>query len=241
MRIFISSLFKDLLSIKQCCLELGYYKLGTLDDVKDKEGEFITDIKEISLSQIDRDKGRSPTDGLYACDGIILPDNKVTLSLTIPYGDQGMSDDSYKALYGFYKNKLTGNFGIAFTITGDIADTSSGLFIDYTNSFGEPGKRFNSKPLGLTKERNIITFPIPEYSCTLLVSQDDDDLVFAEGSGVGKNYNINNYLVAHPEKTVDRNFLSKNSFDSYFNSRSSEDNFPHDNTVFINKFGIKIY
>lgn len=242
MRIFISSLFKDLLEIEQCCLELGYYRLGSLDDIKDKNGNFIETLNDMRIDYIERDKSRSPSTGYYVYDGVLFPnENKMTISLKVPQGDQGMSENEYKAIYCIYKNLLTGNGGIAFIITGDKLDNNENLFIDYTNNFGEPGKLLNSGSLNLTLEKNIITFPIPEYKCTLLVTQGDDDLVFMENSGVGKNYNIYRYFESHPEKSIDRNFFAKNSFDSYYKTIRCEDDFTHNNTVYINKFGIKIY
>jgi hypothetical protein len=242
MRIFISSLFKNLLEIEQCCLELGYYRLGTLDDIKNNEGNFIETLEEMRLDFIEQDKSRSPSNGVYVYDGVIFPqENKMMISLQVPIGDQGMSENEYKTIYCIYKNLLTGNGGIAFIITGDKLEDSDSIFIDYTNKFGEPGKTFNSGPLNLTLEKNIITLPLPEYKCTLLVTQKDDDLFFLENNGVGRNYNIYRYFESHPQKTVDRNFFSKNSFDSYYKTVRGDDDFTHNNTVYINKFGIKIY
>lgn len=242
MRIFISSLFKDLLEIEQCCLELGYYRLGSLDDIKDREGNFIKTLDDMRLDFIEKDKSRSPSAGVYIYDGVLFPEeNKMTISLKVPTGDQGMSENEYKAIYCIYKNLLTGNGGIAFIITGDKLDDKENLFIDYTNNFGEPGKYFNSGSLNLTLEKNIITFPLPQYKCTLLVTQTDDDLVFLENSGVGKNYNIYRYFESHPEKSTDRNFFAKNSFDSHYKTTRCDDDFTHNNTVYISKFGIKIY
>lgn len=242
MRIFISSLFKNLLEIEQCCLELGYYRLGTLDDIKNNEGNFIETLEEIRLDFIEQDKSRSPSNGVYVYDGVIFPqENKMMISLQVPIGDQGMSENEYKTIYCIYKNLLTGNGGIAFIITGDKLEDEDNLFIDYTNKFGEPGKLLNSGPLNLTLEKNIITIPLPEFKCTLLVTQKDDDLFFLENNGVGRNYNIYRYFESHPEKTIDRNFFSKNSFDSYYKTVRCDDDFSHNNTVYINKFGIKIY
>ena len=73
MRIFISSLFKNLLEIEQCCLELGYYRLGTLDDIKNNEGNFIETLEEMRLDFIEQDKSRSPSNGVYVYDGVIFP------------------------------------------------------------------------------------------------------------------------------------------------------------------------
>lgn len=242
MRIFVSSLFKDLLEIDQSCLELGYFRLGSLDGIKDSKGEFITNLNDMRVSYIEQDKRRSPTSGVYTFDGVIFKEEqKMIISVKIPSGDQGMSDNEYKALYCIYKNLLTGNSGIAFIITGDKEFEDKDLFIDGINIFGEPTKTFNSLPLNLSYERNIITFPLPEYSSTLLVRQDDLDLVFLENNGVGKNYNMYRYFESHPNKTVDRNFIAKNSFDSYYRTTRCDDDFTHNNTVYVNKFGIKIY
>lgn len=242
MRIFLSSLFKDLLEIDQSCLELGYFRLGSLDGIKDSKGEFIKNLNDMRISYIEQDKRRSPTSGVYTFDGVIFKDElKMTISVKVPNGDQGMSDNEYKALYGIYKNLLTGNSGIAFIITGDKEHKDQDLFIEGVNIFGEPTRIFNSLPLNLSYERNIITFPLPEYSGTLLVRQSDLDLVFLEDSGVGKNYNMYRYFESHPNKTIDRNFIAKNSFDSYYRTTRCDDDFTHNNTVYINKFGIKIY
>jgi hypothetical protein len=242
MRIFISSLFKDLLEIDQSCLELGYFRLGSLDGIRDNNGKFIENLNDLRVSYIEQDKRRSPTSGVYTFDGVIFKnENKIIASIKIPTGDQGMSDNEYKVIYGIYKNLLTGNSGIAFVIAGDKEFEDKDLFIESVNIFGEPTKIFNSLPLCLSYESNIITFPIPDYSCTLLVRQDDLDLVFLEDSGVGKNYNMYRYFESHPNKAIDRNFITKNSFDSYYRTTRCEDDFTHNNTVYINKFGIKIY
>lgn len=247
MRIFISSLFKDLLEIEQCCLELGYYRLGTLDDIysgydEEEKPIFIKNLDEMRINFIEKDKGRSPSTGVYVYDGVIFPEEKkMIMSLKVPEGDEGMSENEYKAIYCIYKNLLTGLGGIAFIITGDKLNTENGLFEEYINKFGEPGRLFNSGPLNLSLDKNIITIPLPDFKCTLLVTQTDPDLVFIENEGVGKNYNIYRYFESHPEKTIDRNFLAKNSFDSYYKTIRCEDDFTHNNTVYINKFGIKIY
>jgi hypothetical protein len=264
MRIFISNLFKELLKIEQCCLELGYYKLGTLDSIRIEnsqgdyrlvggnrlkedydnasESDMFEDLNNFELDYIDNDQGRSPTTGVYTFNGIIQPlENKMIISLKVPTYDQGMSENEYKVIYCIYKNLLTGNGGIAFIITGDELDENEKIFIYGKNQFDGEERIFNSKPLNLSLETNIITLPIPEYKCTLLVTQKDDDIVFLENSGIGKNYNIFRYIEGHPTKPVDKNFLAKNSFDSFYKTTRSEDEFSHNSTVFINKFGIKIY
>lgn len=264
MRIFISNLFKELLKIEQCCLELGYYKLGTLDSIRIEdeyspkgyrliggnrlEGKFASDsdmfedLNNFELDYIDNDQGRSPTTGVYTFNGIIQPlENKMIISLKVPTYDQGMSENEYKVIYCIYKNLLTGNGGIAFIITGDELEENKPIFIYNKNGFEEEERIFNSKPLNLSLETNIITLPIPEYKCTLLVTQKDNDIIFLEDSGIGKNYNIFRYMEGHPTKSIDKNFLSKNSFDSFYKTTKCDDEFSHNSTVFINKFGIKIY
>lgn len=242
MRIFISSLFKNLLDIEQCCLELGYYKLGTLDDIKNSEGNFIESLEDLRMNFLDQDKGRSPSNGVYTYDGILFPhENKMTISLKVPEGDQGLIENSYKAIYCIYKNLLTDRGDIAFIITGDKLDNETNLFIKYINNFGEEGRIFNSKTLNLSTEKNIITFNFPTYRCNLTMARKDEDIIFLEGCGIGNNYNIYRYLEKNIKKSVDKNFLSKNSFDSYYKTTRSDDDYSHDNTVFINKFGIKIY
>jgi hypothetical protein len=79
------------------------------------------------------------------------------MSLKVPEGDEGMSENEYKAIYCIYKNLLTGLGGIAFIITGDKLNTENGLFEEYINKFGEPGRLFNSGPLNLSLDKNIIT------------------------------------------------------------------------------------
>lgn len=205
MRIHFTNLFKNLLKFDQFCIELGYYRLGTNNEVS---------YKEMTITDIEKDSGRSPTSGFYALDGILFPeDNKIMISFKIPENELSKPKD-YKVLYGIYKNLQSGNVGLAFVI-------------ECENE--------------LTDERNIITFPLPEYKCSISFKDFDEDISLLEKSGVGKNYNMYNYLRSHPTKSVDRNFLSKSSFDSYYNNIRSEDEFDHNNTVYINKFGIKIY
>ena len=72
MRIFISSLFRDLLEIDQSCLELGYFRLGSLDGIRDNNGKFIENLNDLRVSYIEQDKRRSPTSGVYTFDGVIF-------------------------------------------------------------------------------------------------------------------------------------------------------------------------
>lgn len=207
MKIHLTNSFKNLLKFDQFCIELGYYRLGTLTGID-------TEIKNLGVLDIEKDHGRAPTTGFYLYDGILFPEeNKMMISFKIPENNISLPKD-YKVIYGIYKNLQTGNAGLAFIIECE----------------GE-----------LTDEINLITFPLPEYVCSISLKTFDEDIPFLEGSGVGKNYNIYKYLNSHPTKSVDRNFLSKNSFDSYYDDIRSFDDFEHNNTVFINKFGIKIY
>lgn len=208
MKIYLTNTFKSLLNFDQFCIELGYYRLGTLEGLEN------TSIRELNVQDIEKDYGRAPTSGFYLYDGVILPEEgRMMISFKIPENNISFPED-YKVIYGIYKNLQTGNAGLAFII----------------ECYQE-----------LTDEINLINFPLPEFKCSISLKASDEDIPFLEGSGVGKNFNMYKYLISHPTKSVDRNFLSKNSFDSYYSDKRSSDDFDHDNTVFINKFGIKIY
>ena len=109
MRIFISSLFKDLLEIEQCCLELGYYRLGTLDDIysgydEEEKPIFIKNLDEMRINFIEKDKGRSPSTGVYVYDGVIFPEeNKMIMSLKVPEGDDACQKMNIKLFIVFIK------------------------------------------------------------------------------------------------------------------------------------------
>lgn len=219
MKVYFTEKFKEILKSPDRYIEIGKFRLGSYSQSVKK----LSDIDWRYMNQ--RDSGRSPTDGYYQFSSI-LSDSVLTLNMEIPSYDIGLlNEEYYKLVYAVYTDLMTSENGIAFILCGDTFFNSESML--------------EILPLRLSRDKNIITVSNFNPQCLIKLSS-DEDTQFLEGPGLGKYYNIYSAPeIGETEK--DTRYVSLLSYDSYLLEKKSQDDYDHLETIFINKFGIKIY
>jgi hypothetical protein len=211
MKVYFTEEFKRLSGDSSSRLSLQKFKLGAYSTPVSK----WSDLDWTYMTS--KDSGRSPTDGYYTFTSI-LRDGTLDMCLEIPGYDVGMlSQDYYKLIYVIYSDDIRGSSGLAFVLLGDTWKDKDGIY--------------QIAPLRLNRSRNIISVPGIEGKCHIDTSM-SEDTEFLEGVGLGDPGNLG---------VVTEGYVSRDSYDIYRTEKLSTDEYPHLETVYINKFGIKIY
>lgn len=216
MIIYYTEDFKKILKEPSRYIRISKFKLG--------ESRAISDIKEIENLW---DNGTSPTVGEYNLEGT-YKDSDLTLSITIPSYDISSNDmDAYDIIYVLYEDLTlrtnSNSLNLAFILSGNIVQEGDILVF---------------KPLYLEPERTIITIKDFNASCSIQLGQ-NSDLEFLEGPGLGKPRNV--YTDEEYINNEDIRYVSRNSYEAYLQETRNHDDYKHLDTVYINKYGLKIY
>ena len=219
MRLIVLPAFNEILQNQKKNIKISSYILASFkfeDDV-----EVPIDLHEITKDFIDKEIERSPITGTFEFNALEIEKDKFSLNIKIPNSNTGVLDEeNYKIIYVFYEDLNTGVQDLGFLLTGNY----------YIN---EESNKVEIFPIRLSRNINIINIPLP-HNCNI-ITNNEDDINFLEGKGIGMSLNINKY------KDKSSNFISRKSYTSYLLSEQQNDGLGHIRTTFINKFGIKEY
>ena len=219
-------------------IEISKFQLGNLGGNPNKDGVrslLAKEFESLSLEYL-MNKGINlvPTGTNYKQFydlEAILDNTSITLSIEIPKTNVSIvnSLNPYNTIFVLYKNLLDNKHDIAF------------ILIDAIQS----GDSVKLSPLSLETDRNIIKIPQFAYSCSIEF-ENSSDIEFLEGSGLAepralRESNGINSRAIEISDPKEKRYVSVVSFESYLQEIRSQDEFDHLDSVFINKFGLKIY